>query len=194
MELANILVEYSNQINMNILDISAVFNPDEDPRCRESETLVLLRRVRDLVKHLINLPYVRCYLPSEAHLMHGGPDTAAYPLPVHRCQAPMLLLPHHRHRHCNCMCCTALQYVKQAKRHPELERTRLQAALVELELWDREGCIFSHVTRMHKGVYWLPRQCSDEAGICFPLLVSCLRMLRSKQSRLLYFALHDISR
>ena len=52
--------------------------------------------------------------------------------------------------------------------------------------------MFFRLTHMHEGLYWLVRQCSDKS-LCFLSLISHLCMLRGEQSRLLYFALHDIS-
>ena len=60
------------------------------------------------------------------------------------------------------------------------------------KLFKRDQCMFSCLTHMHRGLYWLVRQCSNES-LCFPTLVSFLCMLRGEQSRLLYFALHDIT-
>ena len=51
--------------------------------------------------------------------------------------------------------------------------------------------MFFRLTHMHRGLYWLVRQC--DKSLCFPSLISHLCTLRGEQSRLLYFALHDIS-
>ena len=181
LDLAKVVLECSKS---SILKTTAVFARD----ClHPNNTVGLPLSDRRLVGKLARnkLGCVHCCVPS----FSGG---FTYPLPVHRCGKLLLSYNHVLGHATECVCCTALQALKQAKASLALGTSSTASALLQLEQWDRAGCMLPCLTHMHEDEFWLERMCHK--SIYFPALVSCLCMLHSSyQSRLLYFALYDLS-